>query len=111
MKNNIVKKIPLDGVVLVVSVAVDGGAEVIRHVPQLVGLVPECQYFILHKRACLINLPLRAHPEHISLVTIKLKELFWLERLCSLRVIHCARHLVVGPVLYCPEDDLEDGAH
>ena len=38
---NIVKKIPLDGVVLVVSVAVDGGAEVIRHVPQQVGLVPE----------------------------------------------------------------------
>ena len=38
---DIVKKVPLDGVVLVVSIAIDGGAEVIRHVPQQVGLVPE----------------------------------------------------------------------
>ena len=38
---HIVKQVPLDGVVLVVSVAVDGGAEVIRDVSQLMGLVPE----------------------------------------------------------------------
>ena len=30
---DVVKQVPLDRVVLVVSVAVDGGAEVIRHVP------------------------------------------------------------------------------
>ena len=42
---DIVKAWILDRVVLVISVAVEGGTEVLRHVPQLVGLVPECQYF------------------------------------------------------------------
>ena len=46
---DVVKQVPLDRVVLVISVAVDGGAEVIRHIPQLVGLVPECQCSILPK--------------------------------------------------------------
>ena len=43
---DVIKQVPLDRVVLVVSVAVDGGAEVIRHISQLVGLVPEshCLY-------------------------------------------------------------------
>ncbi len=45
------------------------------------------------------------------MVTIKLKKLFRLECLRRLRVVHRARHLVVSPVLDCPEDDLEDGAH
>ena len=38
---DIVKQVPLDLVILVVSVAVDGGAEVIGDVSQLVGLEPD----------------------------------------------------------------------
>ena len=38
---DIIEQVPLDRVVLVIPVAVDGGAVVARHVPQLVGLVPE----------------------------------------------------------------------
>ena len=41
---DIVEQVPLDVVILVVSVAVDGGAVVIGHVPQLVGLEPGLQY-------------------------------------------------------------------
>ena len=37
---DIVEQVPLDVVVLVVSVAVDGGAVVAGHVPQLVSLKP-----------------------------------------------------------------------
>ena len=70
---DVVKQVPLDRVVLVISVAVEGGAEVLRHVPQLVGLVPENQYFKLTRITFLRNLPFRAHPEHISLVTVKMK--------------------------------------
>ena len=44
-------------------------------------------------------------------MTVKLKQLFRLESLRSPRVVHRAGHLVVCPVLDCPEDDLEDGAH
>ena len=50
---DVVKQVPLDRVVLVISVAVDGGAEVIRHVPQLVGLVSGCQFLILQKKPVL----------------------------------------------------------
>ena len=49
---DVVKQVPLDRVVLVVSVAVDGGAEVIRHVPQLMGLVPESDS---HSKGCLVR--------------------------------------------------------
>ena len=48
---DVVEQVPLDGVVHVVPVAVDGGAEVIRHVPQLVGLIPD-RYCVLLKAFC-----------------------------------------------------------
>ena len=38
---DIIKQIPLNGIVLVIPVAVDGGAVVAGHVPQLMGLIPE----------------------------------------------------------------------
>ena len=44
---DIIEQVPLDRVVLVIPVAVDGGAVVARHVPQLVGLVPEIKYWII----------------------------------------------------------------
>ena len=38
---DVVEQVPLDIVILVVSVAVDGGAEVVGDVSQLVGLEPD----------------------------------------------------------------------
>jgi hypothetical protein len=38
---DIVELIPLNLIVVIVAVALHGGAVVVRHVPQLVGLVPD----------------------------------------------------------------------
>ena len=38
---HIVKQIPLDGIVFIIPVAVERGAKAIRHISQLMGLIPE----------------------------------------------------------------------
>ena len=49
---DVVEQVPLDGVVHVVPVAVDGGAVVVGHVPQLMSLKPGK----IKEENCLINI-------------------------------------------------------